>query len=390
MKCKITCDYSDLVRDKLLPDLLPMLGARVREEIDLSVQEFNKSPEPGFCHHAQVFDSGYTIDGLPVMVFLKMVVESGTLRTKIACHLGAEKSVQAKQDNYQDCMKEMGATSFKEPFFVSKEQPKKEPKKFVTTQKRLTEIGLEPTEELVARIEARLDAEMEKYYKIHGEYPGEELYRANAARAGLITVAQVISDMGLEPTPELVGEAEEAMIDWFEHMFRDVVPIDDGGLSCYYRYGSTYYFREELSRKKIEEIVRTLVHKEIKIFKLTCDYSDQTREKLLPDLRPVLEARVKKNIKDSVPFFETSPVPLGGCHHTQILGTEHKIDGEPVLIYLSTLVTPVDGGTQADGICHIGSEKNVRAMKAKSRDLMEEWGAFVRLIDHENQSRTND
>jgi len=119
MKAKITCNYSDEVRDKLLPDLIPVLRARVKKEIDLSVQEFNKSPGPGFCHHAQVFDSGYTIDGAPVMVFLKMVVESGTLRTKIACHLGAEKSVQAKQDYYQNCMKEMGATSFKEPFFVS-------------------------------------------------------------------------------------------------------------------------------------------------------------------------------------------------------------------------------------------------------------------------------
>jgi hypothetical protein len=73
---------------------------------------------------------------------------------------------------------------------------------------------------------------------------------------GLITVTQAITDMGLEPTPELVLAVEEATIEWFEHEFKNASPIDDGGLSCYYTFNGNYYYREEIFRTKIEEIVR--------------------------------------------------------------------------------------------------------------------------------------
>ena len=80
--------------------------------------------------------------------------------------------------------------------------------------------------------------------------------------SNFITIQEVITEMGLEPTAELVLAVEEAMIKWFEHEFRDVVPIDDGGLSCYYTYNGSYYYREEIFRKKIEEIVRVVRHAE--------------------------------------------------------------------------------------------------------------------------------
>jgi hypothetical protein len=114
------------------------------------------------------------------------------------------------------------------------------------------------TEELVLWVEGRMQ---EDHQAQCGHPPIKAaLERYDSGEGNLITVAEVISDMGLEPTPELVLGAEEAMVNWFEHEFKDVDPIDDGGLSCYYTYNGNYYYREEIFRKKIEEIVRVVQH----------------------------------------------------------------------------------------------------------------------------------
>jgi hypothetical protein len=128
--------------------------------------------------------------------------------------------------------------------------PEEQPKRgFITVPQIIKEMGLEPTENLVRWVEAKMDA----YIQARGEDPSFD-----AASPGLISVAQVVSDMGLEPTAELVSEVEQEMVKWFEHEFRDVAPIDDGGVSCYYRNGNIYQFREDLYRTKIEEIVQRI------------------------------------------------------------------------------------------------------------------------------------
>jgi uncharacterized ParB-like nuclease family protein len=107
-----------------------------------------------------------------------------------------------------------------------------------------------PTPELLRQIEEKLDQ------------LGGQVERPFQPRIGknedLIAVEAVIAEMGLEATPELVLAAEEKMATWFEHEFGDVVPIDDGGLSCYYKFNGSYYYREDIFRKKIEEIVRVV------------------------------------------------------------------------------------------------------------------------------------
>ena len=138
----------------------------------------------------------------------------------------------------------------------SEEQPKRE---FITAGQVAKKMGIEPTPERIAWVEAQMDA----LIQAGSLDPALDAdYAASNASRGLISVAQVVSGMGLEPTPELVSEAQQEMVTWWEHEFRDVEPIDDGGVTCYYRRGDkrddTYQFREDLYRTKIEEIVRRI------------------------------------------------------------------------------------------------------------------------------------
>jgi hypothetical protein len=75
--------------------------------------------------------------------------------------------------------------------------------------------------------------------------------------------------------------------------------------------------------------------------------------------------------------------------HVQVQNTEHAIDGEPVLVWL--LVYLSRGAAPAEVICHLGSQKNVRAREAKYREFMKEMaregkGSSLIQIEHERRS----
>ena len=120
----------------------------------------------------------------------------------------------------------------------------------ITVPQVIKEMGLEPTQELVSWVEAK----MQEYQTRHPSPKDDGSDRQKMV--GFVTVEEVIRDMGLEPTPELVVAVDKAMVDWFEHEFREVTPVDDGGRSCYYSYNGSHYYLEENFRKKIEGFAR--------------------------------------------------------------------------------------------------------------------------------------
>jgi hypothetical protein len=98
-------------------------------------------------------------------------------------------------------------------------------------------------------------------------------------------------------------------------------------------------------------------------------YSGQTRAKLEADLTPLVKELVMEDIESSAQLFEKK----AGHHvysHVQVYKTEHTVDGEAVLVLLGCEVER--GATKTSFACHIGSEKHVRAMEAKCRDVMKE------------------
>jgi hypothetical protein len=120
---------------------------------------------------------------------------------------------------------------------------------------------------------------------------------------------------------------------------------------------------------------------------ITCDYSGQRRDKLLEDLMPMVSEWVIEGIQQSALCFEKSKdEPVFYCH-MEVRDTQHTIDGEPVLVCLILWVER--GVVKADTVCHIGSEKNVRAREAEYRNFMKEMAAedkrssFMQIDDQE-------
>jgi hypothetical protein len=122
---------------------------------------------------------------------------------------------------------------------------------------------------------------------------------------------------------------------------------------------------------------------DIIVLTITCDYSDQTRDKLLEDLMPMVSEWVIEGIKHSALCFEKSKDEPAFYRHMEVRDTQHTIDGEPVLVCLILWVER--GVVKADTVCHIGSEKNVRAREAEYRNFMKEmtaeykWSSFMQI-----------
>jgi hypothetical protein len=75
---------------------------------------------------------------------------------------------------------------------------------FITVVEVISEMGLEPTYELASRV----DSLMQESYERRCGYP--------PLKANFITVSEVIREMGLEPTHELVSQAEKMMQEHYE------------------------------------------------------------------------------------------------------------------------------------------------------------------------------
>jgi hypothetical protein len=99
---RITCDYPDQT-DELLADLIPVLRARIREDFNRGQSTIGPT---GFCH-IQTFNTGLSIDGAPVQVFLSCRVKRGTLKARSLCHIGHEKNVRAMEGDFQAFMNDL-------------------------------------------------------------------------------------------------------------------------------------------------------------------------------------------------------------------------------------------------------------------------------------------
>ncbi len=109
--------------------------------------------------------------------------------------------------------------------------------------------------------------------------------------------------------------------------------------------------------------------------RITCDYSDQT---MLEDPMPMVSECVIDGIKHCALCFEKSKDAPGFYRHMEVRDTQHTIDGEPVLVCVILWIEHDKTQDPPYAVmvdCHIGSEKNVRAMEAKFRIFREQMEA---------------